>query len=182
MRIIGGRLKGRRIEPPKGITARPTTDFTKEALFNILQHSIPLEGIRVLDLFAGAGGLSLEFLSRGAEEVISVELDNMLHNHLRRNATALNLANWHCVKADAFAFLRAQQGSFDVIFADPPFNLPGTAEIPAIIRERNLLAPDGLLIVEHPRDIGFGADPWFDSCRKYSNIHFSFFTPKAGTP
>ncbi|MBS1546519.1 MAG: 16S rRNA (guanine(966)-N(2))-methyltransferase RsmD [Bacteroidetes bacterium] len=182
MRIIGGRLKGRRIEPPRGITARPTTDFTKEALFNILQHSIPLEDIRVLDLFAGAGGISLEFLSRGAEQVISVELDNVLHAYLRRNAAALNLANWHCVKSDAFAFLRAQHGNFDVIFADPPFNLPGTSDLPALVRERQLLGTNGLLIVEHPRDIDFGTDPWFDSCRKYSNIHFSFFTPKPGTP
>ncbi|MEO8734134.1 MAG: RsmD family RNA methyltransferase, partial [Flavobacteriales bacterium] len=84
MRIVGGKYKGRRIAPPKGITARPTTVFAKEALFNILQHSIALEGIRVLDLFAGAGGISLEFLSRGAEEAISVENDAALYDHLQR--------------------------------------------------------------------------------------------------
>ena len=182
MRIVGGRLKGRRIEPPKGITARPTTDFTKEALFNILQHSIPLEGIRVLDPFAGAGGISLEFLSRGAVEVISVEQDAVLHGFLRRTATALGLANWHCVKTDVFAFLRTQHGTFDVIFADPPFDLPGTADLPALVRERNLLAEDGVLIVEHPRNINLGNDPWFNSCRKYSNIHFSFLSPPTRTP
>jgi 16S rRNA (guanine(966)-N(2))-methyltransferase RsmD len=182
MRIIGGRFKGKRIVPPKGITARPTTDFTKEALFNILQHSIPLEDIRVLDLFAGAGGIALEFLSRGAMEAYSVEQDAALHAYLRRTASSMGLANWHCIKADVFAFLGMQQAPFDVIFADPPFNLPGTAEIPVLVRQRKLLAPDGLLVVEHPRDIELSGDPWFDSCRKYSNIHFSFFTPKAETP
>lgn len=182
MRIVAGRFKGKRITPPKGITARPTTDFAKEALFNILQHSIPLEGIRVLDLFAGAGGISLEFLSRGAEEVISVEQDNALYGHLQRTSRELETPNWHAVKADAFNFLNANRGTYDVIFADPPFHLDGTGTIPALIRENGLLAPDGLLLIEHPRDIDLGQDPWFDVCRKYSNIHFSFFKPKPSAP
>lgn len=182
MRIIAGRFKGKRIAPPKNITARPTTDFAKEALFNILQHSIALEGIRVLDLFAGAGGISLEFLSRGAEEVTSVEQDTTLHAFMRRTATALELNNLHVVKADVFTFLNAQRSQYDVIFADPPFNLQGTETIPDLVRNRNLLAPDGLLILEHPRELQLDQDLWFDVCRKYSNIHFSFFTPKTEQP
>ena len=182
MRIIGGRFKGKRITPPKGITARPTTDFTKEALFNILQHSIALEGIRVLDLFAGVGGISLEFLSRGAEEVISVEQDNALYSYFKRTATDLALTNWHAVKADVFTYLGSDRSSYDVIFADPPFHADGTATLPTLIRERGLLAPDGLLIIEHPRETDLSGDPWFDVCRKYSNIHFSFLTPKPPQP
>lgn len=182
MRIIAGQYKGKRITPPKHISARPTTDFAKEALFNILQHSIPLEGIRVLDLFAGAGGISLEFLSRGAEEVVSVEQDPGLHQFLQQATRELGTANWHVVKADVFHYLSMAHGAFDVVFADPPFHAPGTERLPALVREAGLLAPDGLLLVEHPRGIDLGQDPWFDVCRKYSNIHFSFFTPKAGTP
>lgn len=179
MRIVAGRFKGKRINPPKEIDARPTTDFAKEALFNILQHSIPMEGIRVLDLFAGAGGISLEFLSRGAAEVVSVEQDRTLHAHLQRMARELGLDNWHLVKGDVFSYLSNVHGQFDVIFADPPFHLEQTANLPGLIREGKLLAPDGLLIVEHYKKLDLSGDPWFDVCRKYSNIHFSFFTPKS---
>ncbi|MCO6482597.1 MAG: RsmD family RNA methyltransferase [Flavobacteriales bacterium] len=182
MRIIGGRYKGKRIAPPREIVARPTTDFAKEALFNILQHSIPLEGIRVLDLFAGAGGISLEFLSRGAAEVVSVEQDRMLYGHLQRTARDMAIDNWRLAKADVFTFLDADRGQYDLIFADPPFHLPETAGLPAHIRGRGLLAPDGLLIVEHYKTLDLSADPWFDVGRKYGNIHFSFFTPKEGQP
>lgn len=182
MRIVAGRFKGMRIHPPKEITARPTTDFAKEALFNILQHSIPLEDIRVLDLFAGAGGISLEFLSRGAAEVVSVEHDPVLYSHLLRTARNMGIGNWHVVKADVFAHLRTNRGSYDVIFADPPFDLDTTPQLPALVRESGLLAPDGLLLVEHYKRLDLGNDPWFDVCRKYSNIHFSFFTPKPETP
>ncbi len=178
MRIVGGKYKGRRIAPPKGITARPTTDFAKEALFNILQHSIALEGIRVLDLFAGAGGISLEFLSRGAEEAISVENDAALYDHLQRTRRELDIPNWHVVKADVFTYLVSDRSKYDLIFADPPFRLEGTERLLLLVRERDMLAPGGLMIIEHPRNTDLSSDPWFDHCRKYSNIHFSFFTPK----
>ncbi len=181
MRIVAGRFKGKRIHPPKEITARPTTDFAKEALFNILQHSIPLEDIRVLDLFAGAGGISLEFISRGAAEVIGVEQDGTLHKHLQRTARELGITNWHLVKADVFQYMAAARGPFDVVFADPPFHMPGTERLPALVRVAGLLAPGGLLVIEHYKALDLSADPWFDSCRKYSNIHFSFFTPSTET-
>lgn len=182
MRIVAGRFKGKRITPPKGITARPTTDFAKEALFNILQHSIALEGIRVLDLFAGSGGISLEFLSRGAEEVISVEQDTALYGHLQRTARELGTPNWHAVKADVFSYIKSDRSTYDVIFADPPFDMEGTESLPALIRESGLLAPDGLLLVEHYRRLNLSNDVWFDVCRKYSNINFSFFTPRSELP
>lgn len=181
MRIVGGRYKGRRIQPPKSTLARPTTDYAKEGLFNILQHSIPLEGIRVLDLFAGTGSISLEFVSRGAEEVISVEQDRELFAHLQRAARDLGATNWHHVKADVFTFLATQHSVFDVVFADPPFGLEGTERIPTLVRERGLLAPDGLLIVEHPKQVNMSADPWFDRHRPYGNVHFSFFKPTPPT-
>lgn len=177
MRIVGGKYKGRRIHPPKSILARPTTDFAKEGLFNILQHTVPLEGIRVLDLFAGTGSISLEFLSREAEEVISVEQDRELFSHLQGAARTLQASNWHHVKADAFTFVKGHRATYDIIFADPPFNLEGTEQLPTLVREAGILDPEGLLIIEHPKDVNMSADPWFDRHRPYGNVHFSFFKP-----
>lgn len=181
MRIVGGIHKGRRIEPPQQTQARPTTDYAKEGLFNILQHRVPLEGIRVLDLFAGTGNVSVEFLSRGAEQVISVEQDRPLHAYHQRLASELGANNWLQVRADVFQYLNtavAFGGGFDIIFADPPFNLPGTERIPQLVRDRGLLTDDGLLIVEHPKDVIMQHDPWYDRTREYGTVHFSFFTPR----
>ncbi|MBV6405290.1 MAG: RsmD family RNA methyltransferase [Flavobacteriales bacterium] len=177
MRIIGGRHRNRRIDPPKGIEARPTTDFAREGLFNILRHSTALEGIRVLDLFAGAGGISAEFVSHGATQVISVEQDARLFAHLQRLARTLDEPGWSQVRADVFQYLRHATGPFDIVFADPPFHLPGTETLPALVREAGLLLPDGLFILEHPRGIDPAADPWFRRERTYGAVHFSFFSP-----
>ena len=177
MRVVGGKYKGRRIHPPKSILARPTTAFAKEGLFNILQHTVPLEGIRVLDLVAGTGSISLEFLSREAEEVISVEQDRELFSHLQAAARTLQAGNWHHVKADAFTFVKGHRATYDIIFADPPFNLEGTELLPTLVREAGILDPDGLLIIEHPKDVNMSTDPWFDRHRPYGNVHFSFFKP-----
>ena len=177
MRVVGGKYKGRKIHPPRSIHARPTTDFAKEGLFNILQHTVPLEGIRVLDLFSGTGNIALEFVSRGAEEVISVEQDRELFTHLQTTARTLQAENWHHVKADAFTFLRGHRGVYDIVFADPPFALEGTEQLPTLVRDGDLLAPDGLLIIEHPKDLNMSADPWFLRHRPYGNVHFSFFKP-----
>jgi 16S rRNA (guanine(966)-N(2))-methyltransferase RsmD len=175
MRIIGGKYKGRRIDPPKGIEARPTTDYAKEGLFNILQHSVPLEGIRLLDLFSGTGNISLEFLSRGAENVLSVEQDRTLFTYQQALARKLEETNWQMVKADVFSFLATHRGTYDIIFADPPFRMEAFDRIPTLVRDGDLLAEDGLLIVEHPGEVDLSNDPWFWKHRPYGNVHFSFF-------
>ncbi|HQZ43383.1 MAG TPA: RsmD family RNA methyltransferase, partial [Flavobacteriales bacterium] len=118
MRVVGGKYRNRRIVPPQGIDARPTTDFAKEGLFNVLQHSTALEEIRVLDLFAGTGSISLEFLSRGAAEVISVEQENKLYGYIKRTAKDLNETNWRVVRSDVFTFLNSHRGLYDMVFAD----------------------------------------------------------------
>jgi 16S rRNA (guanine966-N2)-methyltransferase len=118
----------------------------------------------VLDLFAGTGNIALEFLSRGAEEVISVEQDRTLFAFQQRTARELQLPNWHHVRADAFTYMRgagAGSGAYDIVFADPPFALENTAQLPALVREAGVLAPDGLLIIEHPKEVNMSADPWF---------------------
>ncbi len=178
MRIVGGKYKGRKIHPPKSTLARPTTDFAKEGLFNILQHSVPLEGIRVLDLFSGTGSISLEFLSREAVEVISVEQDRELFAHLQQAARTLQALNWHHVKGNAFSFIRSHRSVYDIVFADPPFNMEGTTQLPTLVREAGLLGQDGLLIIEHPKNVDMSNDPWFDRHRPFGNVHFSFFKPK----
>lgn len=180
MRIVGGVLRGRKIEFPRNVDARPTTDYAKEGLFNILQHRVPLEDIKVLDLFAGTGNVSVEFLSRGARQVVSVEQEKTLHAYHQRLAAELDLKGWQPLRDDVFRFLNnavAFGGGYDIIFADPPFNLPGTERIPDLVRERNLLAPDGLLIIEHPKDVSLKHDPWYERTRDYGTVHFSFLTP-----
>ncbi|MBX2974422.1 MAG: 16S rRNA (guanine(966)-N(2))-methyltransferase RsmD [Flavobacteriales bacterium] len=175
MRIVGGRHRNRRLHPPNEMEARPTTDFAKEGLFNVLQHSIPLEGIRVLDLFAGTGNISLEFLSRGAQEVISVEQDRDLFAFMQRTARELNETGWRMVKSDVFTFLNSHRGVYDVVFADPPFAMEGIERIPAAVREAGLLGNDGTLILEHHEKTDVSHLPGYQRTRKYGTIHFSFF-------
>lgn len=175
MRIVGGRHRNRRLHPPNEMEARPTTDFAKEGLFNVLQHSIPLEGIRVLDLFAGTGNISLEFLSRGAQEVISVEQNRDLFAFMQRTARELNETGWRMVKSDVFTFLNSHRGVYDVVFADPPFAMEGIERIPAAVREAGLLGNDGTLILEHHEKTDVSHLPGYQRTRKYGTIHFSFF-------
>lgn len=181
MRVIGGRYRNRRLHPPPGIDARPTTDFAKEGLFNVLHHTVPLEGIRVLDLFAGTGNLSLEFLSRGAEEVISVESDRRLFDFMQRTARDLDEQRWRMVKSDVFTFLNTQRGLFDIVFADPPFAMEGIERIPTLVLRAGLLGTDGLLIVEHMDKVSLAHLPGFQRQRSYGLVQFSFFAPPAPT-
>jgi len=177
MRVIGGRYRNRRLHPPPGIEARPTTDFAKEGLFNALHHSVPLEGIRVLDLFAGTGNISLEFLSRGADEVVSVESDRRLFDFMQRLSRELGESRWRMVRGDAFTFLNTQRGIYDIVFADPPFAMEGIDRIPTLVRQAGLLGTDGLLILEHMDKVKLSHLPGFLRQRSYGLIQFSFFGP-----
>jgi 16S rRNA (guanine(966)-N(2))-methyltransferase RsmD len=178
MRIVGGKYRNRRLHPPKEMEARPTTDFAKEGLFNVLHHSVALEGIRVLDLFAGTGNISLEFLSRGAREVISVEQDRKLFEFMQRTSRELQETGWRMVKSDVFPFLRAHRSKYDIVFADPPFHMDAIDQIPALVLENELLEEDGLLIVEHQDKLDLSGLPGYQRTRKYGLVHFSFFGGK----
>lgn len=182
MRVIGGKYRNRRIDPPQGIEARPTTDYAKEGLFNILHHSTALEGIRVLDLFAGTGNISLEFLSRGADEVISVDSDRKLFDFMQRMARDLGETRWRMVKGDVFTFLRSHRGSYDIVFADPPFAMEGIDRIPTLVMEAGLLGADGMLILEHPDTVKCDGMPGFQRHRSYGPVQFSFFAPNQNPP
>jgi len=177
MRIVGGKYRNRRLHPPAEMEARPTTDFAKEGLFNVLQHSVALEGIRVLDLFAGTGNISLEFLSRGAAEVISVDQDRKLFDFMQRTSRELNESGWRMVKSDVFSFLNNHRGQYDIVFADPPFHMEGLERVPAMVLQSGLLGTEGLLIVEHQEKVDLSKLQGYQRTRSYGLIEFSFFGP-----
>ena len=176
MRIIGGTLKGLRLNPPKNLPVRPTTDMAKEALFNILQNQIEFENIKVLDLFAGTGNISLEFASREAAEVISIDRSIHCINYIKDAARQHKLGQIKIYKADVFKYLELETEQYDLIFADPPYDLNGIPEIPKIVFEKNLLLPGGLLIVEHQSLQNLSNHPAFVEQRKYGHSSFSFFS------
>lgn len=177
MRIIGGSLKGLRLNPPKNLPVRPTTDLAKEALFNILLNQIEFEGIKVLDLFSGTGNISLEFASRGASEVISVDRSIHCVNYLKDTSRQHKLTQIKTYREDVFKYLNVETEQYDLIFADPPYDLNRIPDLPKVIFEKNLLKPDGLLIVEHQSLQNLSNHPAFVEQRKYGHSSFSFFRP-----
>ncbi|HXH99624.1 MAG TPA: RsmD family RNA methyltransferase [Sphingobacteriaceae bacterium] len=177
MRIIGGTLRGLRLNPPGNLPVRPTTDLAKEALFNILNNLIDLETIHVLDLFSGTGSISLEFASRGAIEVISVDKDFNCFKFLKQTAEKHQLQVIDARRDDVFKFLEQETGSYDIIFADPPYDHPKLPLIPEIVFSKNLLKSNGILILEHPA-MKKADHPNFTEQRKYGNSSFSFYVNK----
>ena len=175
MRIIGGRLKGIRLNPPASLPVRPTTDMAKEALFNILYNRFDFEQITVLDLFSGTGNISLEFASRGVPEIVSVDKSFGCFQYLKNTAKSLDLTALHAVKADVLKFLKQHSGSYDIIFADPPYDLPQLPQLPQLVFEKILLKPEGILILEHPSTIKVDHYPQFQEQRKYGYSSFSIF-------
>jgi 16S rRNA (guanine(966)-N(2))-methyltransferase RsmD len=178
MRIISGKYKGRRISAPNNITARPTTDFAKEGLFNLLNNRIDFEGINVLDLFAGTGSISFEFVSRNCTSVISVEQNERHCNFIKKICNELKITNLSLQKTDAFRFIETCRNQFDMIFADPPYELERFDEIPDLIFSHKLLKSDGLFVLEHSVKHSFENHPCFVDHRHYGNVNFSFFEVK----
>lgn len=177
MRIIYGKYGGRRFEAPRNLQARPTTDIAKESLFNILQNRIDFEGISALDLFAGTGSISFEFLSRGANNVVSVEMGRVQQQFIQKVAGELKVGReLQLVRGDVFRFLKNSSQQFDMIFADPPYALPELATLPDAILEGNMLKPEGIFILEHGKENDFSSHPRFVELRKYGAVHFSFFS------
>jgi 16S rRNA (guanine966-N2)-methyltransferase len=175
MRIIGGRLKGLRLNPPKNLPVRPTTDLAKEALFNILQNQLDLEDIKVLDLFSGTGNLALEFASRYAESVTAIDRSIQCINYVKDCARQHGLTQITTFKADVFKYLELETEQYDLIFADPPYDLNRIPELPKIIFNKKLLVPGGLLIVEHQSNQNLSNHRNFTDQRRYGHSSFSFF-------
>ncbi len=175
MRIIGGRLKGKGILPPRGYKARPTTDFAKEGLFNVLDNEYEFEDLKVLDLFSGTGSIAYEFASRGAGRVCCVEMDRDNSAFIRREAARLGLDNVTVVRDNVFEFLPVCREKYDIIFADPPYALEGLETIPDKVFSMDILHPERYFILEHGDEHSFSTHPLFVKEKVYGRVHFSFF-------
>lgn len=175
MRIIGGELGGRRIKTPGNLLVRPTTDMAKEAIFNILGNRIDFEGIEVLDLFSGTGNMSYEFSSRGAERVVSVEMNARNNAFIKSVITQLGIEGMFAIRADVFQFIERENNRYDIIFCDPPYDLEVLTSLPGLIKQKGLLKDEGILILEHSSDHDFSGEEGFIEVRKYGRTRFSFF-------
>ena len=179
MRIISGSHKSRRINPPKNLPVRPTTDLAKESLFNILANYFDLEDLDILDLFAGTGNISFEFASRYANEITSIEINFKCINFIKSTALKMGFANIKVIKRNVFDFLKKTNKTYDIIFADPPYDLEDIEKIPELVFENNLLNKNGWLIVEHSKSTKFDDHPNLLQRRNYSKVNFSVFCNKS---
>ena len=177
MRIVSGRFKGKRISAPKKLPVRPTTDFAKEALFNILNNRFEFDEISVLDLFAGTGNISYEFASRGAVKVCAVDGHYECVKFIQKPANELEMPI-RTVKSDVFKYLKNDPNQYDIIFADPPYNfrLDQMEELVKLSLENNLLNEDGVLIIEHTKHLDLSNLFAYRESRKYGGSVFSFFS------
>lgn len=176
IRIIAGERKGRRIQAPENLPVRPTTDFAKEALFNILSNYFDFDECTVLDLFAGTGNISYEFASRGARFITAVDNNIQCVQFIQKTAALLTFQQITVVHADAITFLKKQTTQWDIIFSDPPFDFNETIQIPDIVFKNNLLTPSGMLIIEHSASTNLSNHPQCFDTRKYGSLFFSFFS------
>ena len=177
MRIIRGKYGRRRFDVPKNITARPTTDFARENIFNVIENMEDLEGKDALDLFAGTGAISLEFLSRGCTDVTAVELAPVQASFIRSVKEKLGDENLHVIKGDVFRYIATCTKKYDIIFADPPYDHPRFDEIPGLILGSDMLKENTLVIVEHSSKHDFSDLPGFFQHRVYGSVNFSLFRP-----
>ena len=175
MRIISGRYKGRSIDPPRNLRARPTTDFAKENLFNVLTNLVDFEACDVLDLFAGTGSISYEFASRGAQSVTSVEINAVHAEFIRSTARKLGITTLYVAKANVFLYPKSCTKQFDLIFSDAPYDLEGSEAVIDAVFGGDLLREEGLLIFEHSKAKDFSSHPHFWQLRSYGSVQFSFF-------
>ena len=175
MRIITGIYKGRRFDIPRTFKARPTTDFAKENLFNVLAGYLDFDDAHALDLFAGTGSISLEFLSRGCAQVVSVEADRDHYAFIKKCVEKLGSDKSVVIRGDVFRFVKSCRQQFDIIFADPPYALEKLPEIPDLIFSLGLLAEGGLFVFEHGKQNDFSRHPHFVEHRSYGSVNFSIF-------
>ncbi len=208
MRIIGGSLKGKTIMPPANYAARPTTDFAKEGLFNMLTNEFDIEEISVLDLFSGTGSISMEFASRGCKDIISIEMNPAHTRFIKQCSQSFKIKGMQVIRHNVFDFIKICTKQFDLIFADPPYDLEGLDTLPDRIfglnannasteeenypeaeknitaenifeeNSKNLVKKGGYFILEHPKSYSFENHPFFFKEKKYGNVHFSFFSKK----
>ena len=175
MRIISGEYRHRVIVPPSNFKARPTTDMAKESLFNIIENLVDIQSIKVLDLFGGTGGITYEFASRGCADVTCIELNYNHFSFIKRTVAELKFSGVKVQRADVLKFIPHCAEKFDLIFADPPYDLPQLPQIPQMIFDAHLLNPEGIFIMEHSANNNFAEMPQFFQHKHYGAVNFSFF-------
>lgn len=175
MRIISGKNKGRIIHPPQNLPVRPTTDFAKESIFNILNNHFDLEGLKILDLFCGTGNISFEFASRGCTSITSVDNHYNCCEFVKKTALVFKMNQIKVIKMDVFAFLKKAIEPYDIIFADPPYDLENNNTIYEMVFSQHILKGKGWLIIEHGKTSNLSALPYFLEKRTYGNVNFSIF-------
>ena len=175
MRIISGNHRGKKIIAPDNLSVRPTTDFAKESLFNILNNYFYFDAVSVLDLFAGTGNISYEFAARNAMEIIAVDTNPLCVGFINKTAQLLAFDKLKALKIDALSFLDRCKQQFNIIFADPPYYWQGHKNIPELVFEKKLLLTDGFLVIEHDNQIDFQNHPKFYQQRMYGKVNFSIF-------
>lgn len=175
IRIISGKHRGRRIAAPRNLPVRPTTDMAKESLFNILNNHFYFDEIKVLDLCAGTGNISYELASRGCTDISAVDADNACTKFIEKTAEQLNFQGFEVYRSDIFQFIAKAYKSYDLIFADPPFDFDKYDELVDQVFFKNLVAENGMLVIEHQSRKSLDELPHFLEKRKYGNVTFSFF-------
>lgn len=175
MRIISGKYKGRHIPVPGSFKARPTTDFAREGLFNVLANTYEFTGLTVLDLFAGTGSIGFEFASRGADRVDMVEINTRTTKFLQHTNRQLGMENVRIIRSDVSRFLTQRRTKYDMVFADPPYDLDILPSLPELVLNAGILVEDGWFILEHGKNYSFTQHPQFRESRKYGSVHFSIF-------
>jgi 16S rRNA (guanine966-N2)-methyltransferase len=175
LRIISGKYRGRRINPPATFSARPTTDFARESLFNILGNRIDFDSLSVLDLFAGTGSISYEFASRGAKIIHLAEMNVRHIAFIKKTVNELKIDNIKIIHIDVEAYLKSCRFKYDLVFADPPYDLKWLDSLPDLIFSSEILSENGFFILEHPKRMNFGSHRSFFEHRNYGNVNFSFF-------
>ena len=179
MRIIGGEHGGRKFNPPSKMPyTRPTTDIAKEGLFNVIQHSLDIEGIKTLDLFGGTGSISYELASRGASDLTIVEKDTAMYEFIKRTMLALHIENLKTIRMDVFRFIDQCTESFDFIFAGPPYALKNIDDLPRLIFEKKLLKENGWFVLEHTPRNDYKTFPFYKTEKNYGTTIFSIFINK----
>ena len=177
MRIVGGIFGGRRFVPPTNIPARPTTEVAKEGLFNMLNNSMDIEGLKTLDLFGGTGSISYELASRGATDLTIVERDERMYEFIKKTAATLGILDrLQVIRGDVFRYMKQCTEQYDFIFAGPPYALLNIDELPLLVFEKKLLLPGGTFILEHTPRNDYQKHPSFSRMKNYGTTVFSFFT------
>lgn len=176
MRIVRGIYKARRFTPPKSFPSRPTTDYAKEGIFNVLENRYSLINLNILDLCAGTGNISMEFLSREAGNVTSVDKHPVCIKYMYKLKNELNIGDeWNISKNEVRNFLDNTRETYDLIFADPPYDLTFHDSLVRIIRERKLLTEGGICLVEHGKQTDLSQESGYLETRNFGNVYFSFF-------